>query len=186
MGHSQVEKARNHERILDIAAARLREAGLDGLSVGALMKDANLTHGGFYGHFESKSDLVSQALDRALDQASERKAQSAGAAGVSVERLVENYLSPTHRDHRRDGCPYASLAADVARSEDPAIRSAMGTRLDRTLDRTAELLGGDRDAAIRLWSTMVGALILSRVLEGSSSDDFLRTVRNALHGRTAT
>ncbi len=69
MGHSQAEKAKNRERILAEAAEQIRETGLEALSVGKLMQKVNLTHGGFYGHFPSRSDLIAQALKRALDAA---------------------------------------------------------------------------------------------------------------------
>ena len=66
MGHSQAEKAQSRERILSEAADQVRDAGLESIGVGKLMRSAGLTHGGFYNHFESRADLLAQALERAL------------------------------------------------------------------------------------------------------------------------
>src|SRR5215207_1875745 len=109
MGHSQAAKAKNRERILDEAAKQIRESGLEALSVGGLMQKVNLTHGGFYGHFESRSELIAQALERALT-AGEVQAQAARDPSKprSLSALVRSYLSRTHRDSRSSGCAIAA------------------------------------------------------------------------------
>ncbi len=80
MGHSQADKASSRERILKEAAAQIREGGLESVSVNKLMRSVNLTHGGFYGHFSSRSELVAQALERALVEG-EAKAKSVDEPG---------------------------------------------------------------------------------------------------------
>ena len=77
MGYSQADKQRSRERILSEAASQVRDAGLESVSVGKLMRSVELTHGGFYNHFESRSELLAQALERALLEG--RKASLAGA-----------------------------------------------------------------------------------------------------------
>ena len=90
VGHSQAEKARSRDRILNAAALQLRELGLAGISIGELMKSAKLTHGGFYGHFESRDDLIAQALDRAL---ADGDASAIRAASVNGPRTLRSFLN---------------------------------------------------------------------------------------------
>ena len=117
MGTSQAAKAASHDRILDIAAARIRRDGIGSLAVSELMKEAGLTHGGFYRHFDSREQLVAEAAQRALTQGS---AWTMAAAELGGQRgytaLVDGYLSARHRDHPESGCAVACVAADVARA----------------------------------------------------------------------
>src|SRR2546421_8338532 len=108
MGHSQAEKALSRERILAEASRQIRRDGLESLSVGALMKSVGLTHGGFYGHFESRSALLAEALQRAL-QEGEANAQ-ASRASPEFPDIVRGYLSRSHPDARDRGCAFAALA----------------------------------------------------------------------------
>ena len=183
MGHSQAEKAESRERILDAAAARIRAGGLDNLSIDALMRQASLTRGGFYGHFRSRSALTLAALGRALDGAfaSQRAVQQ--RAGGGFRSLVTRYLSRAHRDGIGQGCPIASLAADVARCDDPQVRALMAERLEGVFERTARSMGepgGKTDAAVAAWSTMLGGLLLARVFgPGARGDEILAIARQA-------
>ena len=113
MGHSQAEKAQSRERILAEAARQIREGGLESVSVGTLMKSVNLTHGGFYGHFDSRSDLIAHALKRALvDSHAASKLSSDAERPRSFTTMVKRYLSGSHRDSKGSGCAIASLAAE--------------------------------------------------------------------------
>ena len=114
MGTSQAAKAATHDRILDIAAARIRRDGIDGLTVAELMNEAGLTHGGFYRHFDSREQLVAEAAQRA-DQGSAwtiAAGQVGGQPGFAA--LIDGYLSTRHRDHPEAGCGVAGVAADAA------------------------------------------------------------------------
>src|ERR1700692_2755331 len=68
MGHSKASKANTHARLVEAAAARFKERGVDGISLSDLMKDLKLTHGGFYRHFDSRDELGTEAVDLALTQ----------------------------------------------------------------------------------------------------------------------
>jgi TetR/AcrR family transcriptional repressor of nem operon len=170
MGHSQAEKAQSHERILDAAAAQMREGGIASVSIGGIMKSAQLTHGGFYGHFASRDALIVAAVERALDRGEIRyAAPQAPREGRSLRAFVEGYLSPRHRDNATQGCPMATLVGDVARSEDEAVRAPMARRLEDAFQRLAAALGGGQrgeKAAVVAWCTMIGALTMSRVFRG--------------------
>lgn len=95
MGHSQAEKAATHQRIVDVAARRFRELGLDGIGVADVMKEAGMTVGGFYKHFESRDELVTEALEVAFKSLDVWEARAENLA-----QAVRDYLSEAHRDAR--------------------------------------------------------------------------------------
>jgi TetR/AcrR family transcriptional repressor of nem operon len=178
MGHSQAEKVRSRERILAQASRQIRDGGLDSVSVGALMKSVGLTHGGFYGHFESREALLAEALERALLEG-EAKAGASGAP-ASFSGIVRSYLSRTHRDSRDSGCAVAALVSDVARA-DVASREVMTEHVESFVESVAGALDGDDQRAIVAVSAMVGALALSRVVtDPSRSNAILKVVREYL------
>src|SRR3982074_352699 len=96
---SREQAAKNRERILDVAAQLFRERGFDGVGVADLMKAAGLTHGGFYGHFASKEDLMGQACSRALAGSLDRWSRLAeGETKGRLSAIATAYLSAAHRD----------------------------------------------------------------------------------------
>jgi len=178
MGHSRAEKALNRERILAEAARQIRDGGLESVSVGALMKSVGLTHGGFYGHFESREALLAEALERALLEG-EAKAGASGAP-ASFSAIVRSYLSRTHRDARDSGCAVAALVSDVARAG-VASREVMTAHVEAFIGAVAKSLDRDDERAIVAVSAMVGALTLSRVVtDPARSNAILKAVRNYL------
>ena len=177
MGHSQAEKAENRERILTEASRQVRRDGLESVSVGTLMKSVGLTHGGFYGHFESRSALLAEALERAL---LEGEANAKAGRQQSLSDIARGYLSRTHRDARDSGCAMAALVSDVARA-DTASREVMTDHIEAFVASVSAALGGDQEAAIVAVSAMIGALALSRVIaDPARSDAFLKSVRDHL------
>src|SRR5438132_4998286 len=128
---SREQMAENRRRILDAASRLFRDRGFDAVSVAEVMKAAGLTHGGFYGHFSSKDDLVAQTLAHAL-------AVDTGGAG-NFRAFIDDYLSPRRRDDAAGGCPTAGLAADVRR-QTPGARSAMTEGVRSQIDRISKAL----------------------------------------------
>lgn len=182
MGHSQAEKALNRERILQEAARQVRDTGLESVSVGRLMRSVNLTHGGFYGHFASRSELLAHALERALEEgeAAARAARDPSRP-ASYATMVRSYLSRAHRDARSTGCAIAALASDVSRA-DEASRRVMEAHLEEFVAKIAQALHAEDDEqALFAASAMVGGLLLSRVItDPKRSDQLLRAVRAGL------
>jgi TetR/AcrR family transcriptional repressor of nem operon len=180
MGHSQAEKAKSRERILAEAARQIRQNGLESVSVGTLMKSVGLTHGGFYGHFESREALLASALERALLEGEAKAGAQAPGHPPRFATIVREYLSKTHRDARDSGCAVAALGADAARAgEGP--RGVMSDHVETFIDTIAATLGGDEERAIVAVCAMVGALTLSRVVtDPARSDAILRVVRSHL------
>ena len=181
MGHSQADKAQSRDRILSEAATQIRDTGLESVSVGKLMRSVDLTHGGFYNHFDSRSDLLVQAVGRALEAGQQASLAATGAGNPprSFEARVRAFFSRSHRDGRATGCAFAALAADVARADAP-VRAVMSQHLDVFIAETATSLNAadDGDAMLAV-SAMVGALVLARVqVDPKQSDAMLRAVRD--------
>lgn len=183
MGHSQADKARNRERILQQAAAQIRDSGLESIAVGPLMRSVDLTHGGFYGHFESRSELLAQALERALEdgRAASRKASGLSSdQALDFQAFVRGYLSRSHRDSRKGGCAIAALASDVARADERS-REVMQAHIESLIARVAAALDGSDEQAVFAVSALVGGLLLSRVAtDPQRSDAMLRAVKAGL------
>ncbi len=183
MGHSQLDKQKTHDRIVEVAARRLREKGLEGIGVADLMKEAGLTVGGFYKHFASREDMVVEAMELAFN-AWEASARVKGKdpATVPIGEYVETYLSSEHRDDVVSGCPFAALTADMARSGDKC-RAAATARIKTNLDTMIARLDDTRDAearrkAIILSCLMTGAVGTARIVDDAEvSDEILATVR---------
>lgn len=183
MGHSQVEKAQSRERILRQAAERVRDTGLESVSVGKLMRSVDLTHGGFYNHFESRSELLALALQRALAEGHKASLSAEGSEDIarSFEARVRSFLSRTHRQSRATGCAIAALASDVARADERS-RAVMSAHIDGFVAQIAQSLRthDDGDAMLAV-SAMIGALLLSRVqVDPKKSDALLKAVRERL------
>ena len=184
MGHSQTDTAQSRDRILREAAGQIRQSGLESVSIGKLMKQANLTHGGFYGHFESRADLLARGLERALiDGQAAARANAAPDRPRSFAAIVRSYLSRTHRDNRTGGCAMASLAADVAHADEP-VRAVMTPHIESFIETMMNALEDEDDQrATVAVSAMIGALALSRVMtDPKRSDALLRATRDYLLG----
>lgn len=163
MGHSQAEKAASRARIVEVAARRFRERGLDGIGLAEVMEEAGMTVGGFYRHFSSRDELVTEALI-----ASFATLDAWEDATDGIGQAVKTYLSEIHRDEIGIGCPLAALVSDVGRS-DEATREAYTERVKRTLEYAENLIDlGDakarRSRAMLQLSACIGALGLSRAV----------------------
>ncbi|MGL9721822.1 TetR/AcrR family transcriptional regulator [Symbiopectobacterium sp.] len=181
--------ARNREEIIQVSSQLFRERGLNGVSVNDLMAAAGLTHGGFYGHFSSKDELAAIASRKALDDSASRwqEIRHQSHHHDDLRTLVEAYLSTTHRDAAKDGCPITALASDVAREgEAKPVRDVYFDGVKAMLERLASV-SDIRDAEQRRQhvlvqlSLLLGALTLARATAGDAlSDEFLLSAKNAL------
>ena len=179
MGHSREDKARSHQRIVEIAARRFRESGTTGPGVAELMQAAGLTHGGFYKHFGSRDDLVAEAVQRALVENEGVLAGLLAEADDPLVALVNWYASAEHRDGPGSGCAVVALGADVPRS-DPRVQAAYTAQVQRYLARLESLLGDRRRAAAAL-GTLVGSVLVARAVgPGELSEEILEAARDAV------
>jgi len=183
MGNSQADKAANHERIVRTASTLIRRDGIDGASVAELMAEAGLTHGGFYRHFDSRDELVAEAVESALAHGSNRTNAAAETGGSdALAAIIDSYLSRLHRDKPETGCAVAALPTDIIRSN-PRAREAYSAQVRRYIDLLAGLTSdGDRDEAQLVLAALIGGLLLARAVDDRAlSDEILASVANALH-----
>jgi TetR/AcrR family transcriptional repressor of nem operon len=187
MGHSREDKAASHERIVRIAAARIREQGTEQPGVAEIMKAAGLTHGGFYKHFSSRDELIAEAIQQAMVDSEPRIAAITATAEDLLAALIDAYLSEEHRDDPGSGCGVAALSTDVARlGEVP--HEAYRAQIERYLELFEPLMDSDdqRHSAMVTLSAMVGALVISRALgPTATSNELLRVVRETLRDQPA-
>lgn len=192
MRYSREHKQETHARIVRKASVRLREKGAHGVGVADLMKEAGLTHGGFYAHFDSRDALVIEAFAYALDRSIEhwRKLADQTPPDKRLAAIVESYLTPTHRDDPGHGCAITSLGAEVAR-ESPKTRRAFAAKVEQLIDLIADQIPDQprkaaRKQAVGTLATMMGSLVLARIAGGGEfSDEVLHAGREAALGRMA-
>jgi len=192
MRYSKEHKQETHARIVKKASVRLREKGAHGIGVADLMKEAGLTHGGFYAHFDSREALVMEAFGYAMDRSTERwrKLAEQTPPDKRLASIVENYLTPLHRDDPGHGCAVPTLGAEIAR-ESPKTRKAFAAKLEQMIDMMADQVlevprKGARKQAVAALATMMGTLVLSRIAgSGELSEEILAAGREAVLGRAA-
>jgi TetR/AcrR family transcriptional repressor of nem operon len=192
MRYSKEHKQETHERIVKRAAVRLREKGAHGIGVADLMKEAGLTHGGFYAHFDSREALVIEAMEHIMERSTERwrKLGEQAPPEKRFATIVDSYLNSAHRDDPGHGCAVPTLGAEIAR-ETPKTRKAFATKLEEMIDMLASLVPdaspkAARKQAMAAIGTMMGALVMARIAGNSEfSDEILAAGREAILNRPA-
>jgi TetR/AcrR family transcriptional repressor of nem operon len=178
------QKAQSHETILDSAARFVRERGIAGARVSDVMKGAGLTVGGFYAHFESKQDLVDQALRRTAGMLRDHLFSGIDKKPDKdrAEVILKRYLSRTHRDGEALGCPFPAVVGEIATTA-PEHGGALAETVESLASRLAELLPSRREISPRLLALglvalMYGGLSLARAVKGTAlSDEVLQACR---------
>lgn len=165
--YGKEHKHETRQRIVEAAGRRFKQDGIDGSGIATLMKDAGLTNGAFYAHFESKEDLVATAVAEQLrGQRESFSAQPSGRAGV--EQIMRAYLSVEHRDNVGDGCPSAALLEEIGRCSGATKQAYTDGLLGIAEDIAARLAPGDPKSAQRktlsIFAIMIGTLQLSRAI----------------------
>jgi TetR/AcrR family transcriptional regulator, transcriptional repressor for nem operon len=186
---SKAHKRETRQRVVRTAAHAFRARGIDGVGVADLMRQAGLTHGGFYAHFRSKDDLVAAACAEGMieSSASLLAGMKEATADAGIATFIRSYLSRSHRDDPATGCVIASLGPEIVRGS-PQTRRAFTEALKRyvaeladyTSDETADDPSEEarEDAMYLLLSGMAGALLVSRVVDDAAvSDRILRAAR---------
>jgi TetR/AcrR family transcriptional regulator, transcriptional repressor for nem operon len=164
-------KQNTHERIVETAARAIRRSGYDGTSVADIMKEAGLTHGGFYAHFASRDAMLAEAADRAGANAVASIASIAAQTTPqeALQAIVNAYLSEAHVQNVENGCPVVALGSEMPRQA-PEVRRAATRRIKEMIDLVSRQLPewGQPAAhaqALVMVSTMVGALLLARAVD---------------------
>ena len=177
---TKAQARENRARIVETASALFRERGYDGVGVAELMAAAGFTHGGFYKHFRSKADLMTEAAASGFSRT------EADSGGVNVAEFFKRYLSRKHRDARGMGCTMAALSGDAAR-QSADLKATFAAGIESLLAALARNSGAPDDADQRIGRAQmidmlahaVGALVLSRSCPDDSrlSDEILKICR---------
>ena len=177
MRYSREHKQETHDRIVKKASVRLREKGAHGIGVADLMKEAGLTHGGFYAHFDSREALVIEAFAYAMDRSMEhwRKITDEVSPDKRLALIADAYLSALHRDNPGHGCSIPALGAEIAR-ESPKARKAFAGKLDEMIELLADNIPNvprkaARKQAVATLATMAGTKLLARIAGSSELSD---------------
>jgi TetR/AcrR family transcriptional regulator, transcriptional repressor for nem operon len=192
MRYSREHKLETHARIVKKASVRLREKGAHGIGVADLMKEAGLTHGGFYAHFDSREALLIEAFAYAMDRGREnwRKLAEQAPPEKRLATIVASYLTPLHRDDPGHGCAIPTLGAEIAR-ESSKTRKAFAAKLEQMIDMLADQIPelprkAARKQAMAAVGTMMGTIVLARIAgSGEFSDEILGAGRDAVLGRAS-
>jgi TetR/AcrR family transcriptional regulator, transcriptional repressor for nem operon len=187
MGHSKASKATTHARLVETAAAKFKERGIDGISLSDLMKDLKLTHGGFYRHFDSRDELVAEAVDLALSQTGRTlRERLFDGDKADFPAFLDFYLSEAHREGRAGGCAFAALAGDAPR-KGAGVQAKFREQIENSLEILSEVLrprgsaASARASALVVLSALYGALIMARAVgESSLSREILQTARTQI------
>ena len=173
-------KDATHERIVGAAARAIRRSGYGGTGVAEIMKDAGLTHGGFYAHFASREAMLAEAADRAGAEGLAALERVAGAAAPrrALPALLRAYLSRAHVEGVETGCAVAALGSEMPRQA-PGVRRAATRRIKEMIDLVARQSPdwgrpGAHQHALVTVATMVGALVLARAVDDPQLSDAVR------------
>ncbi|TCR89814.1 TetR/AcrR family transcriptional regulator [Rhizobium sp. BK376] len=183
---SREKFAQNREKIIEVAGELFRKKGFDGIGVAEIMKAAGLTHGGFYGHFDSKDELACEASKNLVMRTEERwKAVVEKSPDAPLDALLDHYLSRRNVVDLGDGCVFASLTQEVSR-HGPAMQEAFTGGLMALAGILEDLVPGEtpeerRRRALASLSSMMGAVILARAMDDPAlADEFLSATRQEL------
>jgi len=186
MSTAPTRREATHDRIVEVAARTLRRNGYAGVGVADVMKQAGLTHGGFYAHFESRDALLAEAIERAgRDSAASigKRIDAGRARGESALRaVVETYLSDAHLSGAESGCVVAALSSEMPR-QSPELLAPSLERVRKLIALVQRSLpeGGTKEQAMVIVGTMVGTLQLARTLGANAQGKaMLAAARSAL------
>jgi TetR/AcrR family transcriptional repressor of nem operon len=189
MRYRPEHKFETHQKIVKDASRRVRAEGLSGAVVSVVMKDAGLTHGGFYKHFGSKDDLLLESLREGFREIEDALAHAAeqSPSAEPWKAIVKTYLSLDLCEHPERGCPLAALAPELARS-DQNIKAQIAAELVNYKSRMVPFMPGRRSvdkerAFFVIFSTMIGAIEIARMLpERAMREKVLASTRDFLLG----
>jgi len=189
--YSSDHKDKTRAAIVEAAAERIRSGGFDALAVARIMAEAGLTHGGFYAHFSSRDVLLAAAVSRLFEKACDTIGHFEEKYGdAALDRYIDFYLSPRHRDDMDHGCPIPALSAEAQRAG-PDVKAAFEAGLERLAERLARLMpstdrkGAGKKAALALFGEMAGILNVARTMgDAKQSADLLAAKRKTIETRS--
>lgn len=173
-------KEATHERIVSVAARAIRRSGYDGTGVADIMKEAGLTHGAFYAHFDSREAMLAEAAAKACAESAAAAAEVVASVppGTALASMLGSYLSRGHLEQVELGCPLAALGSETMRQA-PEVRRVATRHIKEMVDLIARQSpdwgqSAAHERALATVATMVGALLLARAVDEPALSDGLR------------
>jgi AcrR family transcriptional regulator len=170
----------SHDRIVEVAARAIRRSGYGGTGVAEIMKEAGLTHGGFYAHFESRDALLAEAGDRAGAESVALAARVAAAAppGQAIQAIIQAYFSPEHISAIETGCPVSALGSEMPR-QSPQVRRAATLHIKEMIDLISRQLPDwgqpqAHEKAMALLCALIGTTMIARAVDDPALSEALR------------
>lgn len=170
----------SHDRILEVASRAIRRSGYDGTGVADIMKEAGLTHGGFYAHFPSRDALLAEAGSRACDESAALASRIVASAppGQALQAIMQAYLSPEHIGAIETGCPVSALGSEMPR-QTPEVRHAVTLHIKEMVDLIARQLPGwgqqhAHEQAMAMLCALVGTTMIARAVDDPVLSEALR------------
>lgn len=188
MRYSQDHKRQTHERMVQVASRKFRERGFDGVSIGELMAELQLTHGGFYRHFSNKEHLYTEVLTFSIDDVLTRLVAHSADSQLTLKDVIHAYLSVDHCEGIAHGCPVAALSSDIAR-QSTDVQQSFDTSLQVYMDRFLPFMQGSSTAEKRqqffvLFSGMAGALSVARAVSDQALRDAILESARTFYTKT--
>ncbi|WP_090188060.1 MULTISPECIES: TetR/AcrR family transcriptional regulator [unclassified Duganella] len=171
----------SHDRIVEVAARAIRRSGYDGTGVADIMKEAGLTHGGFYAHFASRDALLAEAGRKAFADSAALASRVAASAppGQALQAIMQAYLSPEHMSSIETGCPVSALGSEMPR-QTPDVRHAVTLHIKEMVDLIARQLPGwgqqqAHEQAMAMLCALIGTTMIARAVDDPALSEALRT-----------
>ena len=191
MRKSKAETAETRKRIVETAAKAFRKQGIAATGVAEIMANAGLTHGGFYRHFDSKDQLVTEALSATEKNLVRDSVAAAEQGPQAVLEVFQDYVAQAYRDHVEDGCPLAAMGSELVRA-DADTRHAATASFRKIVETVAPFMRSPADAegtdtALSMLTNMVGALTIARMVDDPAlSNRILETTKRRIGQTIAT
>lgn len=171
----------SHDRIVEVAARAIRRSGYDGTGVADIMKEAGLTHGGFYSHFASRDALLAEAGSKACADSAALASRVVASAppGLALQAIMQAYLSPEHIGAIETGCPVTALGSEIPR-QTPEVRHSVTSHIKEMVDLIARQLPGwgtqqAHEQAMALLCALIGTTMIARAVDDPTLSEALRT-----------
>lgn len=177
--NSPSRKELTHARIVETASRAIRRSGYDGTGVADIMKEAGLTHGGFYAHFSSRDAMLAEAADRAGEETLTiaKKVFAEVSDDKALQALMHVYLSNEHMANIEAGCSLAALGSEMPRQV-AEVRNASTNRVKEMIALIKSRLPADQadsnEKALVMFSTMLGTLLLARAVNDAELSQAFR------------
>jgi TetR/AcrR family transcriptional repressor of nem operon len=180
MRKSRAETAETRKRILEVASKAFRKQGIEATGVQQIMATAGLTHGGFYRHFDSKEQLVAEAIACSPKNFVTDSEAAAEKGEEAMRKVFMDYVTPAYRDDVEVSCPLAANGSELVRANEN-VRHVATDAFQRIINAAAPFMGSRNEdesinASISVLTNMIGALTIARMVDDPALSERILSV----------